>query len=70
MVLHIDQVFDQHFHTYIFEAENPVGKVTHKVALTKGKIYKFIAKNIENINICLNKYMEMRMYIVNTFNFI
>ena len=37
MTLKIDRVYDQHFTTYFFEAENKLGKVTHEVTLSPGE---------------------------------
>ena len=37
MILKIDRVYDQHFRTYMFEAENKLGKVIHEVTLSPGK---------------------------------
>ena len=36
LVLLIDRVYDQHFRSYYFEAENKLGKVIHEVELLMG----------------------------------
>ena len=36
MILKIDRVYDQHFRSYFFEAENTLGKVIHEVKLREG----------------------------------
>ena len=37
MILKIDRVYNQHFRSYYFEAENTLGKVIHEVTLFHGK---------------------------------
>jgi len=41
MMLIINRVYVQHFKTYIFEAENAIGRVTHELSLEQGKPYCF-----------------------------
>jgi hypothetical protein len=38
MILTINRVYLQHFKTYIFEAENDVGRVTREISLEQGNI--------------------------------
>ena len=59
MILKIDRVYDQHFRSYYFEAENTLGKVIHEVKLSDGKS---VWKNAQSIGlfhlfVCLFIYL-------------